>query len=117
MNITIIRLAEIYLNRAECKTHLGYNDSEIREDYNMIRSRANSINDSLLSGENLLNAIHIERWYELGFEGDRFHDIKRRKEVFNTSLGKFEWNDPKLVYPIPQQEMDMNINMTQNEGY
>ena len=117
MNITIIRLAEIYLNRAECKIHLGYDDAEAREDYILIRSRANAASDSILIEDNILNAIHTERWYELGFEGDRFHDIKRRKESFNTATGIFEWNDPRLVYPIPQQEMDMNINMIQNEGY
>ena len=24
---------------------------------------------------------------------------------------------PKLIYPIPQQEIDQNPNMIQNEGY
>lgn len=119
MNITIIRLAEMYLNRAECKTHLGsYSDAEIREDYNIIRLRANNTADNTTSGtENLLNIIHRERWYELGFEGDRFHDIKRRKENFNSFIGIFSWDDPKLIYPIPQQEIDQNSNMIQNEGY
>ena len=118
MNITVIRLSEIYLNRAECKVHLGYSDTEIREDYNIIRIRANNTSDSISSGtDNLLNAIHTERWLELGFEGDRFHDIKRRKENFNTFIGTFSWNDPKLIYPIPQQEIDQNSNMIQNEGY
>ena len=118
MNITVIRLAEMYLNRAECKAQLGYSDSEVREDYNIIRLRANNTADNTTSGtENLLNIIHRERWYELGFEGDRFHDIKRRKENFNTFIGEFSWDDPKLVYPIPQQEMDQNSNMIQNEGY
>ena len=42
MNITVIRLAEIYLNRAECKVHLGYSDTEVRDDYNIIRLRANN---------------------------------------------------------------------------
>ena len=117
MNITVIRLAEMYLNRAECKAQLGYSDSEVREDYNIIRLRANNTADNTTSGtENLLNIIHRERWYELGFEGDRFHDIKRRKENFNTFIGEFS-DDPKLVYPIPQQEMDQNSNMIQNEGY
>ena len=118
MNITVIRLSEIYLNRAECKAQLGYSDSEVREDYNLIRLRANNTEDSISSGtESLLSAIYTERWIELGFEGDRFHDIKRRKENFNTFIGEFSWDDPKLVYPIPQQEMDQNSNMIQNEGY
>ena len=118
MNITIIRLAEIYLNRAECKAHLGYSDTEIREDYNLIQVRANNTADNLTTGtENLLNAIHTERWYELGFEGDRFHDMKRRQEDFNSFIGVYSWDDPKLIYPIPQQEIDQNSSMIQNEGY
>ena len=118
MNITVIRLAEIYLNRAECKVHLGYSDTEVRDDYNIIRLRANNVVDSISSGaENLLSAIHTERWIELGFEGDRYHDLKRRKEKFNTFIGEFSWDDPRLVYPIPQQEMDQNSNMVQNQGY
>ena len=119
MNITIIRLAEIYLTRAECKAIVGgYSDTEIREDYNLIRVRANNTADNLTAGtENLLNAIHTERWYELGFEGDRFHDIKRRQEDFNSFIGDYSWDNPKLVYPIPQQEIDQNSNMIQNEGY
>ena len=118
MNITVIRLSEIYLNRAECKAQLGYSDLEVREDYNLIRIRANNTADTISSGiENLLGAIHTERWIELGFEGDRFHDIKRRKGSFNTFIGVFSWDDPKIVYPIPQQEIDQNSNMIQNQGY
>jgi len=118
MNITIIRLAEIYLTRAECKAMLNYADTEVREDYNIIKSRANNSLDNSTTGQlNLLNAIYTERWIELGFEGDRFHDLKRRKAKFYTSIGDFEWDDPKLVYPIPQQEMDQNENMVQNPTY
>ena len=97
---------------------LNYADIEVREDYNIIKSRANNSSDNSTTGQlNLLNAIHTERWIELGFEGDRFHDLKEEKQKFYTSIGNFEWDDPKLVYPIPQQEMDMNNNMIQNEGY
>ena len=114
MNITVIRLAEIYLNRAECKVHLGYSDTEVRDDYNIIRLRANNTADSISSGtENLLSAIHTERWIELGFEGERYHDLKRLKEKFNTFIGEFSWDDPRLVYPIPQQEMDQKIQMVE----
>tara|TARA_B100000287_G_scaffold295631_1_gene278857 strand:+ start:499 stop:1851 length:1353 start_codon:yes stop_codon:yes gene_type:complete len=118
MNVTVIRLAEIYLTRAECKLNLGYSDSEVKDDYNLIRLRANNTNDLTLSDQyDLSEAISIERLLELGFEGDHFHNIKRKKGIFNSPIGTFYWNDPKLVYPIPQQEIDMNENMIQNEGY
>lgn len=118
MNITIIRLAEILLTRAECKVHLNYSFEDVREDYNLIRQRANySIDNSSVTNEQLLTSIRRERCYELGFEGDRLHEIRRLQETFRTSVGNFEWDDPRLVYPIPQQEMDNNTNMIQNEGY
>ena len=112
MNITILRLAEILLTRAECKVHLNYSFEDVREDYNLIRQRANySIDTSSVTNEQLLTSIRRERCYELGFEGDRLHEIRRLQETFRTSVGNFEWDDPRLVYPIPQQEMDNNANM------
>ena len=118
MNVTVIRLAEIYLTRAECKLNLGYSESEVKDDYNLIRLRANNTNDLTLSNQyDLSEAISFERLLELGFEGDHFHNIKRKQGMFNCTNGIFYWNDPKLVYPIPQQEIDMNENMIQNEGY
>lgn len=118
MNVNIIRLAEMYLTRAECKVELGYSDDLIRNDYNLIKVRAGQLADSTSSGkDNLLQIIWTERNYELGYEGDRYHDIKRRKQNFITEVGTFSWNDPQLIYPIPQTEMDANPNMIQNEGY
>ena len=119
MNVTIIRLSELYLTRAECKVRVGgYSDSEIRNDYNILIERANGAIDNNTSGfQNLINKISLERNIELGFEGDRFHDLKRKKQNFNTNLGVYDWNSPKLIYPIPQQEIDQNPNMIQNEGY
>ena len=119
MNVTIIRLSELYLTRAECKVRVGgYSDSEIRNDYNILIERANGEVDNNTTGfQNLINKISLERNIELGFEGDRFHDLKRKKQNFNTNLGVYDWNSPKLIYPIPQQEIDQNPNMIQNEGY
>ena len=40
MNVTIIRLSELYLTRSECKVRIGgYSDSEIRNDYNILIER------------------------------------------------------------------------------
>ena len=64
-----------------------------------------------------LTSIRQQRNIELGFEGDRFHEVKRQQGTFISELGIFKWDDPKLVYPIPQQEMDQNENMIQNPTY
>lgn len=118
MNVPVIRLAEMYLTRAECKAQLNYSDQEVRDDYNVLLVRAGQTADSTTSEKNnLLQAIWNERNYELAYEGDRYHDLKRRKLDFVTEVGTFSWDDRYLIYPIPQTEIDANPNMEQNEGY
>ena len=118
MNITVVRLSEILLSRAECKLMLDYPHESVFEDLNLVRERAGLPSDDTCDDhDELLNLIRQERNVELGFEGDRFHEVKRYQGTFESELGTFEWNDPKLVYPIPQQEMDQNENMIQNPTY
>jgi hypothetical protein len=66
-----------------------------------------------------LEDILKERKLELAHEGHLIHDIKRTKGSVadNTSNIMYPYNDPKLVFPIPQREMDANPNLVQNEGY
>ena len=118
MNVTVVRLAEILLSRAESKLMLDYPHESIFEDLNRVTERAGlSSNASCDNYDELLNSIRQQRNIELGFEGDRFHEVKRLQGTFESELGIFEWDDPKLVYPIPQQEMDQNGNMVQNPTY
>jgi hypothetical protein len=62
--------------------------------------------------------IH-ERRVELGFESQRFNDLKRwgiAKEVL-TAVGK-NFKDNNYVYPIPQADIDKSGgSITQNTGY
>ncbi|MDQ3844722.1 MAG: RagB/SusD family nutrient uptake outer membrane protein, partial [Bacteroidota bacterium] len=61
-----------------------------------------------------LETVLKERIYELAFEGVRIHDIKRLR----LSAGAFAWNDPKLVFPIPQRDIDASEGvLVQNPGY
>jgi starch-binding outer membrane protein, SusD/RagB family len=34
-----------------------------------------------------------------------------------TSVGTLAWNAPSLIYPIPDRERRVNLQLTQNEGY
>ena len=60
-----------------------------------------------------------ERRVELGFESQRFNDLKRwgiAKQVL-TALGK-NFQDFNYLYPIPQGEIDKSGGtITQNPGY
>ncbi|MGE5106753.1 MAG: RagB/SusD family nutrient uptake outer membrane protein [Sphingobacteriales bacterium] len=60
-----------------------------------------------------------ERRVELGFESQRFNDLKRWNlaKTFLTSLGK-NFQDKNYLYPIPQGEIDKSGGgITQNAGY
>ena len=109
-NVHIIRLAEMYLIRAEANLRLGTTTGATPEqDLTRIRAR---VGLAPIIGPTL-NDILKERKLELMFEGFTLHDIKR----LQGSVGLLAWNDPKLVYPIPQREINVNPNLTQNQGY
>src|SRR5665647_1303536 len=60
-----------------------------------------------------------ERRVELGFESQRFNDLKRWSlaKSFLTGLGK-NFQDKNYLYPIPQGEIDKSGGtITQNTGY
>lgn len=114
-----IRLAEIYLNRAEARAML---DQLIlaHEDINVIRERAGLAHLAGLPKEELIDSIHTERRYELFSEfGDRWFDLNRtgKAEGTLTALKGANWNSTDRLYPIPQQERDRNPNISQNDGY
>ncbi|WP_046367634.1 RagB/SusD family nutrient uptake outer membrane protein [Flavihumibacter petaseus] len=111
-NVHIIRLAEMYLVRAEANFRAGTAvGAKPLDDINTIRVRA--LLEPLTGAQLNLDAILLERYHELSFEGHRLHDVKR----LEGSVGSFPWNSPKLVLPIPEREIKINPGLTQNEGY
>ncbi len=108
-NVTFLRLAEMYLIRAESNQRLGTSIGATPEDdINALRNRANASNITVG-----LDEILLERRKELGFEGHRLHDIKRLK----GTVGMLSYDADNLVFPIPQREIDVNPNLNQNSGY
>ncbi|MFT4023193.1 MAG: RagB/SusD family nutrient uptake outer membrane protein [Flavihumibacter sp.] len=108
--VHIIRLAEMYLIRAEANFREGTSlGASPVADINVIRTRAGL---PALASVNLDQIIR-ERRHELAFEGHRVHDVKR----LQLSIGSIPWNSPKLVLPIPERETKINPSLTQNEGY
>jgi hypothetical protein len=111
-NVPVIRLAELYLTRAEANFRLGTAvGAKPVDDINIIRERVGL--DDYSMGNLTLEKILTERQLELAFEGQALHDIKR----LEGSVGIFPWDSPKLVFPIPSREIKVNANLTQNEGY
>jgi starch-binding outer membrane protein, SusD/RagB family len=109
-NLSIIRLAEMYLIRAECNKRLnGSFGARPLEDYNLIHKRAGLPAATTVT----LDDILLERQFELAHEGFKIFDIKR----LHGTVGTMEYNDPSLVFPIPSREIEVNPNLVQNPGY
>jgi hypothetical protein len=122
-DVGVIRLAEVYLNRAEAYANLN-RPAPARADLNTIRQRANPEAESVTaSGEALLDAILRERRKELAFEGHLLYDIIRYKNDVTRAYcsGEPSCTEPypssKFVLPIPQDALTANSELTQNEGY
>jgi len=129
-NIIVDRLADVYLLYAE--TMIGTNDAVALEYVNKVIRRANSqdpdspssFDRSGLAGNTLLATIQEERFKELFAEGHRWYDIVRWG-IFREELAKYPTvrSGPVLAstalpyLPIPQVEMDLNINIEQSDGY
>ncbi|TWI81464.1 SusD-like starch-binding protein associating with outer membrane [Lacibacter cauensis] len=109
-NVKVIRLAELYLIRAECNQRLSttVGDTPLN-DINRLRTRAGAPTFVTVT----LADILLERRLELAHEGFRIHDAKRLGETVN---GRPAF-DNRAVFPIPFREMNTNPNLVQNPGY
>ncbi len=117
-NVHIIRLAELYLIRAEASLRLGQSGgplSMVHDDIKLIRDRAGLPEKTTVTIDDVMS----ERVHELAFEGGFFlYDAKRTSTAANqVSVGALTAFSPKLVFPIPQIELNANKNLVQNPGY
>ena len=119
----VIRLAEVYLNRAEAYAKKG-DFANAKADLNVIRTRAGLEAADPADGQ-VLSEVLLERRKELAFEGHRAFDIYRNEQ----DLVRIECNTPNginctvpftshlIAFPIPTRELDANPNMVQSPGY
>ena len=124
-NYIFIRLADIILLKAEALNETGdVAGAKILVD--QIRSRVNLPGTPAGNQADMRLAIEKERRLELAFEGCRWYDLKRTGraiEVINkvpTLDGngyRYNLNPNRLLWPIPQAELDKNVNLVQNPGY
>jgi hypothetical protein len=114
-NIHVLRLAEMYLIRAEANMRLNADPAIVRADINVVRARAGLLPLSLTfdTTSELIDAILQERRVEFAMEGHRFFDLRRLGRATTVLAIPAE----RLFMPIPQGERDINPNLTQNPGY
>lgn len=94
----ILRLSEMYLNRAEARIHLGKSGEAIA-DINVIKERAGiPAYNPAIDGANLLDAYLDERRRELYLEAHRFFDLMRNdKPMMRNYPG---WHDRGAVSAV-----------------
>ncbi|WP_236975197.1 RagB/SusD family nutrient uptake outer membrane protein [Membranihabitans maritimus] len=124
-----LRLAEMYLNRAEANAKMG-EDQLALDDINLIRKRADIPDtglytlDNLRWNETVLDVVLEERRLELAYEGHRPHDLYRNsRPLVLASPGlhgednfhfTVEPSDDRVIFYIPEREINVNSNLVQN---
>jgi hypothetical protein len=137
----MFRLAEMYLNKAEAEAKKGMTSAAL-DDVDMIRKNRglqNSLYNGVLpTGNDVLTVVLNERRIELAFEGHRTFDVYRNKLNMNRTYWGYHlpglketdinpaqnptgypnmivnWNDPKIIYYIPIDEVQANPLCVQN---
>jgi len=120
-NVPVIRIAEVYLNRAEAMATPGspvLDEAAALVDLNRIRT-SRGLDAVSLTGTELYEEIIRQRRIELAFEGHRFWDLKRlgRNLQKGPHYPDVEFTDTRILAPLPQRELDGNKNLVQNPGY
>lgn len=112
MHIPYIRLSEMYLIRSEASANLDQLDAALT-DLNTLRQRAGLAETTYQDKTDLLNQLFIERSLELSMEGDNFHNLKR----LERPIGGLPWDEAKfkLVFFLPEKEVQLNSNLVQND--
>lgn len=143
---TLIRLAELYLNLAECYAETGDTENALKY-LNVIRNRAGIpelTTADLTSEMTLIDWIRNERFVELYAEGHRYYDARRwmiAPEVFAAGVRKglnmeelespsfeelnqpvsvqqdFKWENRMYLAPVFVNEVYKNPQMVQAPGY
>ena len=118
-----LRLAEMYLNRAEAAAKKG-NATAALEDLNVVRERAGL--PALTLSTDLANAILTQRRFELAFEGHNAFDYFRNGLTMTrsypskptagiTDVSSVAATDAKVVLRIPLAEITLNSQLQQNQ--
>lgn len=126
-NFYLLRFADILLLKAEALAQTGDLAGSAAA-VNQVRARVGLAPVVFTSADDAINKILLERKMELAFEGQRWFDLKRTGKAIailsqqKDGTGKIlpyasNINQNRLLWPIPQAQMDKNQNLTQNPGY
>lgn len=123
-NIILWRLASTILLQAEAENELD-NLEGARTLLNKVRLRAKLSATPANNKNDMRLAIEQERRLELAFEGYRWFDLVRTGRAIEVMQACTDHQSTyaqrltvnRYIWPIPQNELDQNELLTQNEGY
>ncbi len=124
-NYIFLRLADILLLKAQALTETGDVQGAATL-VNQVRARVFLPATPASNQTDMRLAVEKERRLELAYETHRWFDLKRTGraiEVMGNAIGpdgqKIGYNvtQNRLVWPIPQAELDKNKQLVQNPGY
>ena len=121
----VLRAGELLLMRAEAKQRTG--DLTALADLNLLRTNR-GVAAGAEVGAALLNAILLQRRVELLGEGHRWFDLRRStKTIVRAECGvangsradncNINSTSRSWTFPIPFNEIKVNPNLVQNQGY
>jgi hypothetical protein len=112
-NIPVIRLDEMYFNRAEAGLQTGtISTQQAIDDLNVIRKK-NGIDSLVLvspTKEEVLSRIRADRRGNMVGEPDRYYELKR----LNLTVRGVQVSESKCLPKLPVAEINGNKNIQQN---
>lgn len=132
-NLRILRYADVLMMLAECKILGATKDlTGATALINQVRRRADptkKILPDVATGTEtqLFSALMHERRVEFCLEDMRYDDLVRwhragliniKRDIdFSRAAANANWSEKNLLKPVPQSERDLNVSLTQNQGY
>ncbi|TYR37538.1 RagB/SusD family nutrient uptake outer membrane protein [Sphingobacterium phlebotomi] len=120
-DIPEIRLADIYLSRAEALNELQFPSQEALQYVNLVRQRA-GLDDlessDVASQDAMRDRILLERGHEFYNEGHRRMDMIRHGKFISDAVRRGKNARPHhVVFPIPQVVIDSDSAIEQNDNF
>ncbi|MDF2433666.1 MAG: starch-binding outer membrane protein SusD/RagB family [Mucilaginibacter sp.] len=121
INFPILRYADVLLMYAEAVNEAQGPISEAYSSINLVRNRAGTGNLTPgLSQSNFRDSLYAERRREFVQEAQRWFDLVRTGQLVQAVskvATKTNISAKNYLFPVPQSEISLNPQLTQNTGY
>lgn len=122
-DIPLMRIEELYLILAEAQAMMGNTAKAVNTLNTFVTTyRDEAYECNATTAEEVREAVWMQRRIELWGEGHSYFDLMRMKKGVDRRGAGFEASyvynipsgDAALIYPIPDREMNSNVNLVQN---